>query len=193
MSVMSAPLARPLSSPSATHSSASSRESSSSFMNAPEPVLTSSRIAPAPPASFLLMMLEAISAMSSTVAVTSRSAYIALSAGTRSAVCAHTARPIASTWAISSSPESSVRMPGIASSLSSVPPVCPSPRPESLTTCMPSSAASGATTSVVPSPTPPVECLSTVGPDSRERSSSSPEATIAAVSATASAREKPLR
>ena len=45
-------------------------------------------------------------------------------------------------------------MPGIASSLSSVPPVWPSPRPESLTTCMPSAAASGATTSVVPSPTP---------------------------------------
>ena len=84
-------------------------------------------------------------------------------------------------------------MPGMASSLSSVPPVWPSPWPESLTTCMPSSAASGATTSVVPSPTPPVECLSTVGPESRERSSRSPDSTIAWVRATASSREKPLR
>ena len=162
-------------------------------MKAPEPVFTSSRIASAPPASFLLITLEAIRAMSLTVAVTSRSPYIALSAGTRSAVCAHTASPISSTWRISSSLESSVRMPGIASSLSSVPPVCPSPWPESLTTCIPSSAASGATTSVVPSPTPPVECLSTVGPDSAERSSCSPDSTIAWVSATASSREKPRR
>ena len=161
-------------------------------MNAPEPTLTSSRIAPAPPASFLLITLEAISAVFATVAVTSRSAYIALSAGTRSAVCAQTASPISSTWAISSRPLSSVRMPGIASSLSSVPPVWPRPRPESLTTCIPSAAASGATTSVVPSPTPPVECLSTVGPESAERSSVSPDATIAAVSAAASAGEKPL-
>ena len=92
-------------------------------MNAPEPVFTSSRIASAPPASFLLITLAAIRAWSSTVAVTSRKEYIALSAGTRSAVCAHTASPIRSTWAISSSPDSSVRIPGIASSLSSVPPV----------------------------------------------------------------------
>ena len=193
MSVISAPVARPASLPSATHSSASSRACSGCFMNAPEPALTSSRIALAPPASFLLITLDAISATSSTVAVTSRSAYIALSAGTRSAVCAQTARPIASTWATSSSPDSSVRMPGIASSLSSVPPVWPRPRPESLTTCIPSAAASGATTSVVPSPTPPVECLSTVGPASAERSSRSPESTIAAVSASASARENPFK
>ena len=53
--------------------------------------------------------------------------------------------------------------------------------------------ANGATTRVVPSPTPPVECLSTVGPERRDRSSRSPDSTIAWVSATASSREKPLR
>ena len=193
ISVISAPVARPLSSPRATHSSARARASPSVFMNAPDPIFTSSRMACAPPASFLLITLDAIRAVLSTVAVTSRSAYIALSAGTRSAVWAHTARPTRSTWSISSPVESSVRMPGIESSLSSVPPVCPSPRPESFTTCIPSSAASGATTRVVPSPTPPVECLSTVGPDRRDRSSRSPESTIAAVRATASSRENPSR
>ena len=57
----------------------------------------------------------------------------------------------------------SVRRPGIDSSLSRVPPVCPSPRPDSFATASPSAAAIGANTSVTPSATPPVECLSTVG------------------------------
>ena len=53
---------------------ASARESEKSFINAPLPVLTSSKIASAPEASFLLMMLEAIKGRLSTVPVTSRSA-----------------------------------------------------------------------------------------------------------------------
>ena len=53
--------------------------------------------------------------------------------------------------------------PGIDSSLSSVPPVWPRPRPDSFATARPSAAASGANTRVTPSATPPVECLSTVG------------------------------
>ena len=55
-------------------------------IKAPEPVFTSSTMASVPAASFLLMMLEAIKGMLSTVPVTSRSAYIRLSAGTRSPV-----------------------------------------------------------------------------------------------------------
>ena len=43
-------------------------------ISAPLPVFTSSTMAPAPLASFLLTMLEAISGMQSTVPVTSRSA-----------------------------------------------------------------------------------------------------------------------
>ncbi len=48
------------------------------------------------------------------------------------------------TCAISSATLSPTRNPGIDSSLSSVPPVCASPRPESLATGMPMAAASGA-------------------------------------------------
>ena len=60
-------------------------------------------------------------------------------------------------------------------------------------TCMPRAAASGPTTRVVPSATPPVECLSTVGPLSRLRSSVSPEATMASVRASVSPRVNPRR
>ena len=62
-----------------------------------------------------------------------------------------------------------------------VPPVCPRPRPLILATGTPSEATSGATTSVVLSPTPPVECLSTLMPLIGERSSISPEFAIAIV------------
>jgi hypothetical protein len=52
----------------------------------------------------------------------------------------------------------------MASSLSSVPPVWPRPRPEIIGTKPPHAAASGASISETLSPTPPVECLSTTGP-----------------------------
>ena len=99
-----------------------------------------------------------------------------------------------------SSGERSVRSPGIDSSLSSVPPVCPSPRPESFATQSPSAAASGANNSVTPSATPPVECLSTVGPRPHcdpspvsppENRSVSPESTIAFVRARVSSSSRP--
>jgi hypothetical protein len=54
-----------------------------------------------------------------------------------------------------------------------------------LATGSPQAATSGATTSVVLSPTPPVECLSTTLPK-RVRSSRSPEPTMLAVSAAVS-------
>ena len=66
----------------------------------------------------------------------------------------------------SSSSDSAVRKPGIDSSLSSVPPVCPSPRPDIIGTYAPHAAASGASTIDSLSPTPPVLCLSTGTPSS---------------------------
>ncbi len=86
----------------------------------------------------------------------------------------------------------SVRSPGIDSSLSSVPPVWPRPRPESLATASPSAAASGANTSVTPSETPPVECLSTVGRSIPPNETVSPEAIIARVIASVSAASSPF-
>ena len=80
----------------------------------------------------------------------------------------------------------STQQPGIDSSLSSVPPVCPSPRPDIFATVPPHAATSGATTSVVVSPTPPVLCLSSFTPGRSERSTTSPECIIAIVSSAVS-------
>ena len=85
MSVMSATVLLFMFFPIATISEASSTASSIFSMNAPLPVLTSRTIASVPEASFLLIMLEAMSGMLFTVPLTSRSAYILLSAGSRSA------------------------------------------------------------------------------------------------------------
>ena len=63
---------------------------------------------------------------------------------------------------------------GIDSSLSSVPPVCPRPRPDILATLAPQAATIGKSTKEVLSPTPPVECLSTFTPSIPERSTISP-------------------
>ena len=49
------------------------------------------------------------------------------------------------------------------SNLSAVPPVSPNPLPLILGTHTPAAAAIGATIKVILSPTPPVECLSTIG------------------------------
>ena len=72
------------------------------------------------------------------------------------------------------------------SSLSSVPPVCPSPRPAACGTAPPHAITTGTSGMVILSPTPPVECLSTnaSGLPSRRRSVKSirsPEPTMAAV------------
>ena len=68
-----------------------------------------------------------------------------------------------------------MRKPGIDSSLSSVPPVWPSALPDIIGTTTPAAAANGATTRLVLSPTPPVECLSTLMPGMAERSAVSPD------------------
>ena len=83
------------------------------------------------------------------------------------------------------------RKPGMVSSLSSVPPVWPSPRPDSCGTAAPHAATSGVSGRVILSPTPPVECLSTVGRGIPDRSRRSPEAIIAAVQREISARLMP--
>ena len=75
------------------------------------------------------------------------------------------------------------RKPGIDSILSSVPPENPSPRPDILPTGTPQAATIGSTTSVVLSPTPPVECLSTAIGTTPVRSIRSPESAMASVSA----------
>ena len=68
-------------------------------------------------------MLEAISGIACTVAVTSRSAYSFLSAGAKSAPAAQITAPQSlSTFNISSF-DSDARQPGIDSILSNVPPV----------------------------------------------------------------------
>ena len=76
-----------------------------------------------------------------------------------------------------------VRKPGIDSSLSSVPPVWPNPRPDIIGTITPAAAAMGAAMRLVLSPTPPVECLSTFMPGMSLKSTCSPEAIIVSVRA----------
>ena len=88
---------------------------------------------------------------------------------------------------------SDTEQPGMDSSLSSVPPVWPSPRPLILAIFTPHEAAMGATMSVVLSPTPPVECLSPLPPSIPDRSAISPLAAMAAVSHAVSSASIPRR
>ena len=81
--------------------------------------------------------------------------------------------------------------PGIDSNLSSVPPVCPNPLPDTIGTFNPQAAAAGAMISEVLSPTPPVECLSSFAPTMPPRSSTRPECSIASVSAANSSPSNP--
>ena len=80
----------------------------------------------------------------------------------------------------------STRSRGSQSSLSSVPPVWPSPRPEIIGTAAPQAARIGARISETLSPTPPVECLSSDRPVEVPRRARCPESRIAVVSATRS-------
>ena len=160
-------------------------------MKAPRPNLTSRTMASAPAAIFLDITLDAISGTEGTVAVTSRRPYRALSAGTMRGDWAATARPSSATWRRKRSGSRSTVSPGTDSSLSRVPPVCARARPLSLGTTTPQAAARGPAISVTLSPTPPVECLSTLMPGSSERSSTSPLSTMARVRSSVSARVMP--
>ncbi len=134
-----------------------------------------------PSAIFFDMIELPIRGIDSTVPVTSRRAYILRSAGARPGPAAQITAPTSRSTEIISSGASAARQPGIDSILSSVPPVWPRPRPESWGMAAPQAAISGDKTSETLSPTPPVECLSTVGRPTAERSSRSPEAIMAAV------------
>jgi hypothetical protein len=103
--------------------------------------------------------------------------------------------PTSRSCARNSSPDTVARQPGIDSSLSSVPPVCPRPRPDSCGTAAPHAATSGESGRVILSPTPPVECLSVVGrPPSASGGSCmrTPDAIIASVQREISGRVIPL-
>ena len=129
--------------------------------------------------------------MLSTVAVTSRTAYMRLSAGTTCAVCPATTAPTRSACASNCAGVRDTLSPGKHSNLSSVPPVCPRPRPEYLAQRAPQAASTGARTRVVESDTPPVECLSTNTPPARGRGTRAPLSTMARVRAKHSASPMP--
>ena len=78
------------------------------------------------------------------------------------------------------------------SSLSSVPPVKPRPRPDIFAIFTPQAATRGTRISEVVSPTPPVECLSAFTPGMSDRFSVSPDFSMASVSARVSRSVMPL-
>jgi len=102
-------------------------------------------------------------------------------------------RPIRATSALYSAIERPMRKPGIDSSLSTVPPVCPRPRPLIIGTATPQAATIGARCIETLSPTPPVECLSALGIPTADRSATVPDRIIASVSAAVSAGLMPRR
>ncbi len=172
---------------------ARSRAESMSLMKAPRPTLTSRTRASRPAASFFERMLPTIRGTHSTVAVTSRSAYIFLSAGAIFGLCPTMAMPTSDTSSITSAGVKSVLNPGIDSSLSRVPPVWPRPRPEIMGTLTPTAAAMGAAISDSLSPTPPVECLSTLVPSTAPRSRTIPERSMTRVSVSVSSSVMPRK
>ena len=186
ISVTTAAMFRPAIRPTFTISRARVKASSSRSIKAPEPVFTSSTMVLAPEASFLDMMLLTIRGMESTVAVTSRRAYIFLSAGARLAVWPAMTKPTVSAISRKRSGLMAVEKPGKASSLSMVPPVWPRPRPDIFAILPPQAATMGHSTREVLSPTPPVECLSAVWGPRDDRSTMSPEWAMAMVSAVVS-------
>ena len=114
-----------------------------------------------------------------------------MSAGSRSAVWPAMAKPTDCTWERNCSSVSALEKPGKLSSLSSVPPVWPSPRPDILAMCRPWAATIGSRASEVLSPTPPVECLSALTPVMELKSSVSPEFIMASVRSRVSRRVMP--
>jgi hypothetical protein len=71
--------------------------------------------------------------------------------------------------------------------------VCPSPLPEIIGTATPQAATIGASISETLSPTPPVECLSTLRPGIDERSMTLPEWSMTSVKSGVSAGSMPLK
>ena len=146
-------------------------------LRAGRPPTRTSRRAPArsvPSATFFDMIELAINGIDSTVEVTSRRAYSLRSAGASVGEAPAITAPSSSSWATMRSLSSWAVQPAMASILSRVPPVWPNPRPDSWGTAAPHAATRGTRISDTLSPTPPVECLSTVGRPTADRSSRSP-------------------
>ena len=97
-----------------------------------------------------------------------------MSAGTKSPVWPIIAIPTSETCFLNCSSVKKQLNPSIDSNLSSVPPVCPSPRPDIFATFNPQAATSGPNAIDVLSPTPPVECLSAFIPSIEDKSITSP-------------------
>ena len=192
ISVISALVSLPKKLPISTIVLARIRASSRFFMNAPLPYLTSSKIVSLPDAIFLDIIEAAINGIESTVPVTSLKAYNFLSAGTKSPVWPIIAIPIFLTCSKNSSLLKDILKPGIDSNLSKVPPVCPKPLPLILANLAPQLATIGPKTRLVLSPTPPVECLSTLTPGIDDKSHVSPELIIASVRLKISSFSMPL-
>ena len=163
-----------------TRESASASRAPRVFMNAPAPHLTSNTRACAPSANFFDMMLAVMSGIDSTVPVTSRSAYIVRSAGTIVSLCRSWRSPPRRRAARSAPPKvHAVAADGLELVQR---PARVAQRPAAHhRDPTPQAAATGARTREILSPTPPVECLSTSGPGTPERSSTSPDAIIARV------------
>merc|ERR1719481_235824 len=121
----------------------------------PAPHLMSSTREEIPSATFLLMMEEVIKPRLPTVLVISLAAYITLSAGQICPVWPTMQHPTSSIITMISSRLSCTLYPGMLSSLSRVPPVMPSPRPDIIGTFSPQAARAGARGRDTLSPTPP--------------------------------------
>lgn len=159
-------------------------------MNAPDPTLTSRTSEPVPSAIFLLMIDDAMSGIASIVPDVAQRVQLLRSAGEartrladdRADVLEPAASPVRQRRAPARDRlglvERAARGRGRA--------------PTACGTATSNTATSGASGSVILSPTPPVECLSGQGRDSDEKSSRSPLAIIAAVQRAISARSMPL-
>ena len=167
-------------------SSANSLALDFSFINAPNPTVTSNTIFCAPLAIFLLIILDAISGILSTQEIVSLRLYIFLSAGAKFRFCVIMLIPISCTFFINCSTSIFVLYPGIDSNLSAVPPVNPNPLPDIFATGTPIDATNGNNIKDTLSPTPPVECLSTIISFKDDKSNFSPEFAIAIVKLTVS-------
>ncbi len=171
---------------------AAATASAAEVMCDPEPVVTCSAIAPAPPAMARAMTEAATRPAAGVVPVASRRASRRRPAGVRREVCEMTAIPTSRTWRTNRASGRSASNPAIDSSLSMAPPAWPSPRPAMVATRTPSAAARGAATRGAVSPTPPVDWTSPVGPRAPS-SSRSPDAIRARASASTCSRPRPVR
>ena len=124
------------------------------------------------------IILDAINGILSTHEILSLKAYNFLSAGAKFIVCEIILIPMFSTFFTKLFISISVLQPGIDCILSTVPPVKPNPLPDIFATGTPIDATNGNRQIDTLSPTPPVECLSTIVLFNFDKSNISPEFAI---------------